>query len=266
MAAREEDMRARLDRDIAEGDTQQPEGRFGPLSAAQVDDVVVADDTRSMVTAVFDGLAQIMRTGAGGGAQVLGADTFTPPRQDGQSDTRSGGGQTGPGVMGRAGEQPSPSDTGSLAWGGFDNGRIPDDELVPISGGGQLEPGAAEAWERMRQAAAEDGVTLTPSSPVDTYRPIEVQQSAAQRKPGLAAEPGTSNHGWARAVDVSPEGREWVQQNGARFGWVWPDWARPDRKNEPWHFEFRGGGDESDGTGESQADARARFRRAERGL
>ena len=63
---------------------------------------------------------------------------------------------------------------------------------------------------------------------------------------GLAAFPGTSNHGWALAVDlcggINVAGRAqwgWMTANAGRFGFVKPDWARPGaEKPEPWHWEF----------------------------
>ena len=53
---------------------------------------------------------------------------------------------------------------------------------------------------------------------------------------GLAARPGTSNHGWGMAVDANvndPRTLQWLKTNGPRFGWVE---AVP---REPWHWEFR---------------------------
>lgn len=237
MARRPEDVRADLDRTIAEGDrpdvSGEPIGRFDTVMAP--DAVTVTESTRQSVTGVFDMLAAAVEQGADGLGGLMSSEQLAAQFPTLDLDGDGGGGSEG--VLGRPdGGAPS----GSLAWGGFENGRIPENELVEISGGGMLESSAATAWERMREAAAEEGVTLTPSSAHDTYRPLTVQQRLAGEKPNLAAEPGTSNHGWARAVDVSPEGREWVQENGERFGWVWPDWARPDRKDEPWHFEFRG--------------------------
>ena len=58
--------------------------------------------------------------------------------------------------------------------------------------------------------------------------------------------PGTSNHGWALAVDLcgginifgTPQWT-WMTQNAGRFGFVQPDWAGPrGEKPEPWHWEY----------------------------
>jgi hypothetical protein len=67
------------------------------------------------------------------------------------------------------------------------------------------------------------------------------------QRPGTAAAavPGTSNHGWAQALDLgsgvnssltSPEYR-WMRANAPRFGWTHPTWARNAATLEPWHWE-----------------------------
>ena len=66
------------------------------------------------------------------------------------------------------------------------------------------------------------------------------------RKPGFAsaATPGTSVHGWARAIDFgsgvnilgSPE-QKWMVANAPRFGWYWPTLYRSAPYLEPWHYE-----------------------------
>lgn len=81
----------------------------------------------------------------------------------------------------------------------------------------------------------------------DSYRSLASQQSLQARKPGLAARPGTSEHGWALAIDLC-DGVEtgagaqfdWLGENAPRFGWHNPDWARAGGQGpyEPWHWEF----------------------------
>ena len=80
----------------------------------------------------------------------------------------------------------------------------------------------------------------------DSYRSMAAQTDAFRRKPALAAVPGTSNHGWALAVDLcgginvagTPQWT-WMTQHAAAFGFVNPDWAQPGgEKPEPWHWEF----------------------------
>ena len=66
--------------------------------------------------------------------------------------------------------------------------------------------------------------------------------TAFRIKPALAAVPGTSNHGWALAVDLcgginvagTAEWR-WMTANAGRYGFV------EDTPREPWHWVYRGG-------------------------
>lgn len=128
------------------------------------------------------------------------------------------------------------------------NGRLDGSELQSITGGWNggdyaLIPPAADAYEQMRAAAAQDGVNL---QVIDAYRSWEVQAAAyedylAGRKKAHVLPPGTSEHGQGMAVDFTngsilgqddPEWA-WLQNNARRFGW------HP-ISNEAWHWEFRG--------------------------
>jgi LAS superfamily LD-carboxypeptidase LdcB len=65
----------------------------------------------------------------------------------------------------------------------------------------------------------------------------------------LAAAPGTSNHGWGLAVDLSggmssygSAQYKWMRENAPKYGWDNPTWARAGgNKHEPWHWEFTSG-------------------------
>lgn len=81
----------------------------------------------------------------------------------------------------------------------------------------------------------------------DSYRTLSSQRSLKASKPGLAAAPGTSNHGWALAVDmcggVERYGTArylWLRDSAPAYGWDNPDWARSGGSgpNEPWHWEY----------------------------
>lgn len=132
--------------------------------------------------------------------------------------------------------------TGSLSWGGHANGRIPAEEMVEIGGGHRLESNAAKDWQRLVAAAAKDGIDI---SITDSYRSYDAQVDVRRRKGHLVATatPGTSNHGWGRALDINVNDREvlrWLRANGQRFGFVNPEWARkPGKSYEPWHWEYR---------------------------
>lgn len=140
---------------------------------------------------------------------------------------------------------------------GQQNGRLDSSLLVDIPGG-QLHHAAAAAWLKMVGAAQRDGITLAPTSRVDTYRPYSVQVALFQArydrtprqtdskvwngvrywlKPGLAmaAVPGTSNHGYGIAVDVanaSGDRLAWMLAHAPLLGWSW------EAQSEPWHIRY----------------------------
>lgn len=133
----------------------------------------------------------------------------------------------------------------SYAWGGYENGRIPAKALKTIGQGShKLETSAADQWIAMREAAKADGVTL---SLTDSYRSYDAQVAVRRDKGGqvATATPGTSVHGWGRAVDANVKDAKtfaWLQANAGRYGWINPAWAqRSGKSHEPWHWEFIGG-------------------------
>jgi hypothetical protein len=86
----------------------------------------------------------------------------------------------------------------------------------------------------------------------DSYRPLKTQcsifdfdifeKSGKRVKKGTSgtpvARPGTSNHGWGRALDLSKKkAQDWIRENGSKYGWCWGE-----VKSEPWHFTFCGSG------------------------
>ncbi len=120
----------------------------------------------------------------------------------------------------------------------FGNGRIPASALVEIGRGShRLYAPAAQAFNAMEAAAAADGVTI---GVTDSYRSYEAQVDLAERKGlysegGLAARPGTSDHGWGLSLDLdlNSTAQAWMRANGARFGFV------EDVPREPWHWTFQ---------------------------
>jgi hypothetical protein len=132
------------------------------------------------------------------------------------------------------------------AWGGHENGRIPPEALCPLAGAPshRLRCDAAASYAEMATAyRARFGTRLCIT---DSYRPYEAQVTTAERKPDLAAKPGTSNHGWALAVDLCGGANDfgtrqhrWLQANAPTFGWHQPRWAtKTGTRPEPWHWEF----------------------------
>jgi LAS superfamily LD-carboxypeptidase LdcB len=131
---------------------------------------------------------------------------------------------------------------------GQSNGNLDPASLCPLwrAPGQSLRYDAAAAFNRMSQFhAATVGSPLCVS---DSYRSYQDQVAVYRSKPGLAAVPGTSEHGWGKAVDFcggvqdsDSSAYQWMKANAGRFGWFHPDWAEPSgSRPEPWHWEFSG--------------------------
>ncbi len=122
------------------------------------------------------------------------------------------------------------------------NGKLPTSDLMDVGNGEKLWKPAAIAYLRMKNDAAKEGVNFVLS---EGYRTLETQQRYWDNPPsgpGTAARPGTSLHGWGKAIDISsPGAQSWIRKNGVRYGWIWPMWARSN-PYEPWHFEYVGSG------------------------
>lgn len=146
---------------------------------------------------------------------------------------------------------------------GLTNGKIPADRLVVIpslSGGPDIRllPHAARAFVAMRAAARAAGhdldagsggsfrsyddqvrifrerYTTTPRANTD----VKVWNGAKwYRKAGVAtaAAPGTSNHGWAQAIDLGDPPLAWLVANEERFGWS------HEIQSENWHIHYFAG-------------------------
>jgi hypothetical protein len=106
----------------------------------------------------------------------------------------------------------------------------------------KLNREAAAAYELMRKAAEEDGISWKIT---DSYRSYEQQVEVASKKGiygrgGLAAKPGTSNHGWGSAIDLNlgetasdkEETLGWLKINAEKFGFT-------SIAGEPWHWEHK---------------------------
>jgi zinc D-Ala-D-Ala carboxypeptidase len=125
------------------------------------------------------------------------------------------------------------------------NGLIPDEDLCMLwDGESKLRGDAAVALTGLNESfKAALGHDLCLS---DSYRSLAMQRYLSYTKPGLAATPGRSNHGWGLAIDLcssetgSSEVMDWLHENGPTFGWDNPAWARPGGSGprEPWHWEY----------------------------
>ncbi|MGF1661857.1 MAG: D-alanyl-D-alanine carboxypeptidase family protein [Kineosporiaceae bacterium] len=127
------------------------------------------------------------------------------------------------------------------------NGEVPDSYLCELPvGGHRLRADAAIAYMLLNEAyAARFGQDMCLTSSYRTY----AQQVAVKRQKGwLAAQPGTSEHGYGLAVDLcggvesGGEAYWWLRENAPAFGWDNPTWARPEgSKTELWHWEYVAG-------------------------
>jgi len=133
---------------------------------------------------------------------------------------------------------------------GYPNGQLPVHALCPLWGapGEALRSDAAASFNQLSHAYAQVfGVPLCVTASYRTYqRQVELY---ATMPAGYAAVPGTSNHGWALAVDLcggiqvdgSPE-HAWLLDHAASYNWFHPAWAMPGGggPHEPWHWEYAG--------------------------
>jgi LAS superfamily LD-carboxypeptidase LdcB len=128
----------------------------------------------------------------------------------------------------------------------YGNGQIPSSVLCDLSWAPHelLRCDAAVELENLNSAfRATFGRNLDVT---DGYRSYAEQLSVAASKGGLAAVPGTSNHGWGQAVDLSggiesfgTAEHAWMVANAGQYGWKLPAWAQAGgSKPEAWHWEY----------------------------
>ncbi len=123
----------------------------------------------------------------------------------------------------------------------YGNGRIPDSALAPVGDtGSRMWAPAAAAMTKLIAAAKADGVTV---GITETYRPYDEQVQLAATKGlysqgGLAAKPGTSEHGWGIAADLQLNGaaQAWMQRNAPSYGF------QADVPGESWHWAYHPAG------------------------
>lgn len=116
------------------------------------------------------------------------------------------------------------------------NGSLSPSELAPIPGG-QLATEAAGGWNAPGGPADHN---LRPGGPNSSYRlksPASrygTQEWFWAHQPPVAAFPGTSNHGWGKAVDLAETWmRGWIDDHGRAFGW-----AKTEAFSEWWHVNY----------------------------
>lgn len=158
----------------------------------------------------------------------------------------------------------------------YANGQIPLSALTPLSGGGYLLEPVAAAFEELRIRAARAGHVVALTSVGDAYRSLERQIKVFRERYTIlpfpemgpygdvrpwdsngdgvkerwvrvsgpsAAIPGTSNHGWGLAVDISGTGGfsgvlyRWLAANAPALGWSNTEGRSV---NESWHWVHTG--------------------------
>ena len=147
------------------------------------------------------------------------------------------------------------------------NGRLPDELLQEIEGGGKLYVDAARSFNAMVGTAKLEGVSIEVGNAFRGYRTIQRQEQVFKKRFGeidantklregsirvaydgkfwqlnegtaFAAVPGTSSHGFGLAVDTKniddQKTKNWLAENAARFGF------RREYVSEPWHYTYIG--------------------------
>lgn len=128
----------------------------------------------------------------------------------------------------------------------YPNGLLPASALCPLyaAPGESLRRGATMAFNTMsRDYQQQSGAPLCVT---DSYRSYAEQVAVKLVRKGLAATPGSSQHGLGLALDLcggvdsfSAPAHLWMQRNAPLYGWFHPAWAeRSGTLPEPWHWEF----------------------------
>jgi D-alanyl-D-alanine carboxypeptidase len=128
--------------------------------------------------------------------------------------------------------------TASVDLSKYKNGRIPAEALTSLGvGNHRLAAPAAEKLIQLRQSAASSGISIGIN---DSYRSYDEQVKMAKEKGlygkgGLAAVPGTSDHGLGIAVDLQLDAKaqSWMKQNAKQYGFV------NNVAGEPWHWTYK---------------------------
>ncbi|GAB1690266.1 hypothetical protein KRM28CT15_20690 [Krasilnikovia sp. M28-CT-15] len=123
----------------------------------------------------------------------------------------------------------------------YGNGKIPASALGQVGDTRhRLWAPAAESLTKLIADAKRDGVTI---GITDSYRPYDEQVDLVRRKGlysqgGLAAKPGTSEHGWGMATDLDLDAKalDWMRTHAAQYGF---DENTP---RETWHWAYKPNG------------------------
>ena len=139
-------------------------------------------------------------------------------------------------------------DNRPTALSGVTNGKLPSSDLVTLNSNCQAYKQVAGSLAALLVAANKAGIPLATS---ECYRDYagQVYERTVWCGRGIcanAAVPGTSNHGWGKAVDFNVGGSA-VAFNGSTFSWLMLHagtygFIHPNGVNEAWHWEWVGDG------------------------
>ena len=126
----------------------------------------------------------------------------------------------------------------------------------------KLAPAAMDAWQKMKAAAAADGITLVFTSGYRSYDfqnylfNYYVETRGMEWASRSSARPGQSEHQTGLALDITADGKSfdqalaeqpvgrWLGDNAYKFGWIlrYPKGkeAITGYKFEPWHYRYVG--------------------------
>lgn len=232
--ARINDIRSRFDPgSLGSSTTTSTTGSSGEFAAILAQTLAASDTTNGITgTGTTDNLSSLTSLLSTASAARLQGTTRTTTLNAAQSAYGSSGGIAS--VAPIATKQAVANIEGL-----YENGRMPAEALTPIGvGSHKLAAPAASAFTKLLAAAEADGVEI---GVTDSYRSYDAQVDVARRKGlysegGLAAKPGTSDHGLGLALDLDLDAsaQSWMRTNAGRFGFV------EDTPREPWHWKFDG--------------------------
>jgi D-alanyl-D-alanine carboxypeptidase len=181
-----------------------------------------------------------------GAATTVGTTTTAPATAGSTTSRGSNGVSTGSTTVSPVGAPSGtarPSSTGKVTAAGvpvelarYGNGHVPATALESIGGGHRLWAPAAEAFGRLKAAAHRAGVSI---GVTDSYRSYAQQVDVARRKGlhsqgGLAAKPGTSEHGWGKSLDLRLDASalRWMRGHASDYGFS------ENVSRESWHWTY----------------------------
>jgi hypothetical protein len=137
------------------------------------------------------------------------------------------------------------------------NGNLPSQLIATSTDGTAVLKDIVEDLNQLEAAyKAKFNKPMSASGNRSFQTQVELKESwTAKGKPSYAATPGTSNHGWAKAIDISvlfPSANgpyadadaafasgeyKWLARKASRYNFSNPAWARTGGPIEPWHWE-----------------------------